>query len=228
MDKHFAEYLGVNHVVSVNSGCAAIHVALMAAGVKAGDEVIVPPYTWGQTVSPILQTNAIPVFADIDPETFNLDPAAVEARVSPHTKAVVVVHLCGGPAKMDAIMDVAERHGLMVIEDCAQAIGASYKGKGVGAWGHLGAFSIGNGKNLAAGDGCGASRPATPSITASTNSMGHPPVCRRRSAPMTCRACSWGASSWGCSPTRGTCTPGRCTTATRPSCASASTPWCTP
>ena len=152
-ERDFADYLGVKHVVSVNSGCAAIHVALMAAGVKAGDEVIVSPYTWGQTVSPILQTNAIPVFADIDAKTFNLDPASVEACVSPYTKAILVVHLCGGPAKMDAIMDVAERHGLMVIEDCAQAIGASYKGKRVGAWGHLGAFSIGNGKNLAAGDG---------------------------------------------------------------------------
>jgi len=152
-ERDFAEYLGVKHVVSVNSGCAAIHVALMAAGVKAGDEVIVSPYTWGQTVSPILQTNAIPVFADIDAESLNLDPASVEKAISPHTKAILVVHLCGGPAQMDAIMAVAENHGLMVIEDCAQAIGARYKGKPVGAWGHLGAFSIGNGKNLAAGDG---------------------------------------------------------------------------
>ena len=84
-ERDFAAYLGVEHVVSVNSGCAAIHVALMAAGVKAGDEVIVSGYTWGQTVSPILQTNAIPIFADIDPETLNLDPASVAARVSPHT-----------------------------------------------------------------------------------------------------------------------------------------------
>jgi len=152
-ERDFAAYLGVEHVVSVNSGCAAIHVALMAAGVKAGDEVIVSGYTWGQTVSPILQTNAIPIFADIDPETLNLDPASVAARVSPHTRAIVVVHLCGGPARMDAIMDVAELHGLMVIEDCAQANGTAYKGRRVGAWGHLGAFSIGNGKNLAAGDG---------------------------------------------------------------------------
>lgn len=149
----FAKFLDVDHVVSTNSGCAAIHVALMAAGVKAGDEVIVSPYTWGQTVSPILQANAIPVFADIDPETFNLDPASVEEKISPYTKAILVVHIFGGPAEMDALMDIAERHGLKVIEDCAQADGASYKGKRVGAWGHLGAFSIGNGKNLAAGDG---------------------------------------------------------------------------
>ena len=152
-ERDFADFLDVKHVVSTNSGCAAIHVALMAAGVKAGDEVIVSPYTWGQTVSPILQTNAIPVFADIDPETFNLDPASVEARISPHTKAILVVHIFGGPAEMDGIMAVAERHGLKVVEDCAQADGASYQGKRVGAWGHLGAFSIGNGKNLAAGDG---------------------------------------------------------------------------
>ncbi|MDP6037070.1 MAG: aminotransferase class I/II-fold pyridoxal phosphate-dependent enzyme, partial [Candidatus Latescibacteria bacterium] len=149
----FAEFLDVNHVVSTNSGCAAIHVALMAAGVKAGDEVIVSPYTWGQTVSPILQANAIPVFADIDPDTFNLDPVSVEEKISPYTKAILVVHIFGGPARMDALMDIAERHGLKVVEDCAQADGASYKGKRVGAWGHLGAFSIGNGKNLAAGDG---------------------------------------------------------------------------
>lgn len=152
-ESDFAEYLGVKHVVSVNSGCAAIHVALMAAGVKAGDEVIASSYTWGQTVSPILQTNAIPVFADIDPETLNLDPASVADRISPYTKAIVVVHLCGGPARMDEIMELAEQHGLMVIEDCAQANGTAYMGKRVGAWGHLGAFSIGNGKNLAAGDG---------------------------------------------------------------------------
>ena len=149
----FAEFLGVDHVVGTNSGCAAIHVALMAAGVRAGDEVIVSPYTWGQTVSPILQTNAIPVFADIDPDTFNLDPASVEACISPFTKAILVVHIFGGPAKMDELMAVADRHDLKVVEDCAQADGASYKGKRVGTWGHLGAFSIGNGKNLAAGDG---------------------------------------------------------------------------
>ena len=152
-ENDFADYLGVKHVVSTNSGCSAIHVGLMAAGVKAGDEVIVSPYTWGQTVSPILQTNAIPVFADIEPDTFNLDPASVEQRITPHTRAILVVHIFGGPARMDAIMDVAERHGLKVVEDCAQATGAVYKGKRVGAWGHLGAFSIGNGKNLAAGDG---------------------------------------------------------------------------
>ena len=152
-ERDFAAFLGVSHVVSTNSGCAAIHVGLMAAGVKAGDEVIVSPYTWGQTVSPILQTNAIPVFADIDPETFNLDPQSVEASVSPYTRAILVVHIFGGPAKMDEIMAVADRHGLAVIEDCAQADGASYQGRRVGAWGHLGAFSIGDGKNLAAGDG---------------------------------------------------------------------------
>ena len=152
-EKDFGDFLGVNHVVSTNSGCAAIHVALMAAGVKAGDEVIVSPYTWGQTVSPILQTNAIPVFADIDPDTFNLDPQSVEEKISPYTRAILVVHLFGGPARMDQIVAIAENHGLMVVEDCAQADGAAYRGKRVGTWGHLGAFSIGNGKNLAAGDG---------------------------------------------------------------------------
>ena len=91
-ENDFAQFLQVDRVVSTNSGCAAIHVSLMAAGVKAGDEVIVSPYTWGQTVSPILQTNAIPVFADIDPDTLNLDPKSIEEKISPYTKAILVVH----------------------------------------------------------------------------------------------------------------------------------------
>ena len=122
----FATFLNVDHVVSFNSGCAAIHVSLMAAGVKAGDEVIVSAYTWGQTASPILQANAIPVFADIEPDTFNLDAKSVENRITPHTSAILVVHLYGGPARLDLLKEVADRHGVKVVEDCAQANGATY------------------------------------------------------------------------------------------------------
>ncbi len=153
LEKSWAGYLGVGYVVGTNSGCAAIHIGLMAAGVKAGDEVITSPHTWGQTVSPILQTNAIPVFADIDAQTSNLNPQSIEAQISPYTTAILVPHLFGGPAKMDEISAIAKKHGLAIVEDCAQSDGAGYQGVKVGAWGDLGAFSIGSGKNLAAGDG---------------------------------------------------------------------------
>lgn len=153
VERDFAEYIGVEHAVTSNSGTSAIHVALMAAGVKAGDEVIVTPYTYGQTVSPILQCFAIPVFADIEPDTFNLDADAVEARITGRTRAILVVHMFGGPARMDRLMEVANRHGVALIEDCAQAAGTCYHGRRVGSLAHLGAFSVGDGKNLTAGEG---------------------------------------------------------------------------
>ena len=153
VERDFAAYIGVDYAVSSNSGTSAIHVALMAAGVKAGDEVIVTPYTYGQTVSPILQCFAIPIFADIETDTFNLDADAVEAKITPRTRAILAVHMFGGPARMDRLMEVGERHGVAVIEDCAQAAGTKYQGQRVGAIGHLGAFSIGDGKNLTAGEG---------------------------------------------------------------------------
>ena len=152
-EEDFGELLGVEHVMSTNSGTAALHIGVMAAGVQAGDEVIVSPYTWGQTVGPILHQNGIPVFADIDPETYNLDPESVEGKITPSTKAIMVVHLYGQPADMDAIMAVANRHGIKVIEDCAQANGAIYKGKRVGSLGHVGCFSVGDGKNIVGGEG---------------------------------------------------------------------------
>ena len=152
-EEAFAKYLKVDHVVATNSCCAAIHACLGACGVKPGDEVIATPYTWGQTVAPIMQQNAIPVFVDIDPRTYNLDPDRIEEQIRPQTRAILVCHICGHAADMDAIMKVAESYDVKVIEDCAQAIGASYKGRKVGTLGHMSAFSIGDGKNMVGGEG---------------------------------------------------------------------------
>ncbi|UCH35571.1 MAG: DegT/DnrJ/EryC1/StrS family aminotransferase [Armatimonadota bacterium] len=152
-ERDFAAFMGVGMAMTTSGGGPALHIAVMAAGVEAGDEVIVSGYTWGQTVSCILQQNAIPVFADIEERTYNLDAAAVESRITESTRAIVVVHIYGHPADMDAIMAVAEKHGLPVIEDCAQAIGAVYHGRRVGAIGHLGCYSIGDGKNMVGGEG---------------------------------------------------------------------------
>ena len=149
----FGKYLGAEYVITTNSCCAALHICLGACGVGPGDEVITTPYTWGQTVAPILQQNAIPVFADIDPKTYTLDPNKIEEQIRPQTKAVVVCHIYGHPADMDSIMSIAEDYDLKVIEDCAQAIGASYKARKVGTLGHMGAFSIGDGKNMVGGEG---------------------------------------------------------------------------
>jgi dTDP-4-amino-4,6-dideoxygalactose transaminase len=149
----FARTMGAQWAMTT-CGCGpALHIAMMAAGVQAGDEVIVSPYSWGQTVSCILHQNAIPVFADIEPFTYTLDPGSVEQRVTPNTKAIVVVHIYGHPADMDGINAVAKRHGLKVVEDCAQATGAIYKGRRVGVLGNLGCFSIGDGKNVIGGEG---------------------------------------------------------------------------
>jgi dTDP-4-amino-4,6-dideoxygalactose transaminase len=141
------------YALTVNSGGAALHAALMAAGVGVGDEVIVSPYTWGQSVSCVLQQCAVPVFADIDETTYTLDPRAVETAVTGHTKAIVVPHIYGQPSDMSALMVTAERHGLVVIEDCAQAAGAAVDGRRVGTIGHIGCFSIGSGKQIVGGEG---------------------------------------------------------------------------
>lgn len=152
-EQKFAESLGRRYAVSTAGGGPALHIACMAAGVELGDEVITTPYSWGQTVSCILQAGGIPVFGDIDPETLQLDPKTLEPLITEHTKAIVVADLYGIPAEMDALMALAEKHELVVIEDCAQAHGSRYKGAPVGTRAHLSCFSIGSGKNLAAGDG---------------------------------------------------------------------------
>ena len=116
---------GCSHGIAVVNGTVSLRIALLAAGIRAEDEVIVPPYTFISTASAVIEANAIPVFADIDLHTFNLDPAAVEAAITPRTKAIIPVHFAGQPADMDAIMAIARAHGLVVIEDAAHAHGAS-------------------------------------------------------------------------------------------------------
>ncbi|THF84487.1 DegT/DnrJ/EryC1/StrS family aminotransferase [Cohnella fermenti] len=151
--KKFNGMYGVRHSVAVSSGTAAIHVALGAAGITAGDEVITSPITDQGTVIGILYQNAIPVFADVLPDTYNLDPVSVEARITKRTKAIVVVHLAGNPCDMDAIMGIAHKHSLKVIEDCAQSYLSEYKGKLVGTIGDYGCFSTNDFKHISTGDG---------------------------------------------------------------------------
>jgi dTDP-4-amino-4,6-dideoxygalactose transaminase len=152
-EQEFAEYQQAGHAICLANGTLAIAVALRASGVGIGDEVIVPPYTFIATASAALFVGAVPVFADVDPDTHLLDPAAVEAAITERTKAIVVVHLAGRPADMDAFTALGARHGLAVIEDAAQAHGAAYKGRPVGAIGDLGTFSFQSSKNITAGEG---------------------------------------------------------------------------
>lgn len=140
--KQFAAYCGVKHAVAVNSGTSALHVALAAAEVGPGDEVIVPSYTFIATAMAVLQQNAVPVFADVDARTYNLDPKSAEAQITGRTRAILPVHLHGHPADMDAFHALAEKHNLVIIEDAAQAHGAEYRGRKVGSLGHIAAFSM--------------------------------------------------------------------------------------
>jgi dTDP-4-amino-4,6-dideoxygalactose transaminase len=149
-ERDFAAYTGAAHAVAVNSGTSALHVAMLAAGVGPGDEVITVPFTFVATVAAIEYAGAKPILVDIDPDYYTMDPTALEAVITPRTKAIVPVHLFGQPADMDPIMDTARRHGLAVIEDAAQAHGAEYKGRRVGSIGDVGCFSFYPGKNLGA------------------------------------------------------------------------------
>ena len=153
-EQEFASYCDVEHGIGVGSGTEALHIALAAAGVAAGDEVITVAHTAVATAAAIRMTGATPVFVDIEPDTYTIDPARVEAAIGPRTKAIVPVHLYGHPAAMDAITAIAARRGLLVIEDCAQAHGARDGGRRVGSIGDLAAFSFYPTKNLGAiGDG---------------------------------------------------------------------------
>jgi dTDP-4-amino-4,6-dideoxygalactose transaminase len=149
-ESEFANYCEAPFGVAVNSGTSALHLALLAAGVGPGDEVITVPFTFVATVSAILYAGATPVFVDIDPVTFTMDPLRVEAAVTKRTKAIVPVHLYGQPADMDPILEVARRFNLIVIEDAAQAHGAEYRGRRVGNLGDMACFSFYPGKNLGA------------------------------------------------------------------------------
>ena len=152
LEKRFAAICDVKYAIATSSGTAALHVALLAHGIGVGDEVITTPFTFIASVNSIIYTGARPVFVDIEKDTFNINPALIEAAVTPRTKAILPVHLYGYPCDMDAIMDIARRHNLVVIEDAAQAIGATYKGKLAGSFG-TGCFSLYATKNVMSGEG---------------------------------------------------------------------------
>lgn len=154
LESELASYIGCNYTVALNSGTDALHIALRALDIGEGDEVITTAFTFVATAEAIGMVNAKPVFVDIDPDTFNIDPKKIEEAITPKTKAIIPVHLYGQACDMDAIMDIAKRHNLRVIEDCCQAIGATYKGKMVGTFGEIGCFSFYPTKNLGTmGDG---------------------------------------------------------------------------
>lgn len=152
-EKSIAAYFGVKHAIAVSNGTTALHVALAAFGIGPGDEVIVAPYTFIASDTCVLEQNAVPIFADVDPRYLTLDPADVARKITKHTKAIIPVHILGTPVDMDPIMELARQHNLWVLEDCAQAPGASYKGKRVGTIGHVGTFSTISGKITSTGEG---------------------------------------------------------------------------
>ncbi|MDT7602597.1 MAG: perosamine synthetase [Acidobacteriota bacterium] len=152
-EERFAEFCGVRHAVACCNGTVALHLALVALGVGAGDEVIVPTLTFVATANAVTYCGARPVFIDSEPETWNIDPSQVEAKITARTKAIIAVHLYGHPADMDALRRIARRHGLFLIEDAAEAHGALYKGRRAGALGDVAAFSFYGNKILACGEG---------------------------------------------------------------------------
>lgn len=152
-EQKFAEYFGVKHAIAVNSATAGLHCAVAACNAGPGDEVIVPPYTFTATASSVLQTNAIPVFADIDEKTFCINPSEIEKKITSQTKVILPVHLLGHAAEMDRIMETARKYNLKVVEDCAQATGAKYKNRFVGTIGDMGVFSFNESKDIVTGEG---------------------------------------------------------------------------
>ena len=150
LEDEYAKYCQAKHAIGVNSGTSALHLALLATGVEPGDEVITVPFTFVATASAIHYCHARPVFVDIDPHSFNMDPNRVEAAITKRTRAILPVHLYGQCADMDPLRDIARRHGLALIEDAAQAHGAEYKGRRAGSLGDIACFSFYPGKNLGA------------------------------------------------------------------------------
>jgi len=152
-ERRFASMHGCRHGIAVANGTVSLRIALLAAGIAAEDEVIVPPYTFLSTASAVVEANAVPVFADIDLETFNLDPRAVEAAITPRTRAIVPVHFAGLPADMAALQRIADAHHLTLLEDAAHAHAAIYRDRPVGSLGQMASFSFQSSKNLTAGEG---------------------------------------------------------------------------
>lgn len=152
-ERTIAEWFGVKHAIAVTSGTTTLHIALAAFGIGPGDEVIVTPYTFVASNTAVLEQNAIPIFADVDPVHLTLDPEDVARKITPRTKAIIPVTISGDLVDMDPIMDLAKKHNLWVLEDAAQSIGAKYKGKMVGTIGHVGSFSTVTGKITNTGEG---------------------------------------------------------------------------
>ncbi len=152
-ERRFAEMHGCKHAIAVVNGTVSLRIALMAAGIRPGDEVIVPPYTFVSTATAVIEANAIPVFADVDLNTFNIDPAAIEKAITRKTRAIIPVHFAGQIADMEAILRIAKKHQLIVIEDAAHAHAGRWKNKMAGSIGHLGSFSFQSSKNLTSGEG---------------------------------------------------------------------------
>jgi dTDP-4-amino-4,6-dideoxygalactose transaminase len=152
-ESRFAAEHGCKHGVAVVNGTVSLRIGLLAAGIQAEDEVIVPPYTFFSTASAVVEANAVPVFADVDLETFNISPKAIEAAITSRTKAIIPVHFAGQVADMNAIMAIAKRHKLTVIEDAAHAHGARFNDRAAGSVGHLASFSFQSSKNMTSGEG---------------------------------------------------------------------------
>ncbi|HEX8367740.1 MAG TPA: DegT/DnrJ/EryC1/StrS family aminotransferase [Pyrinomonadaceae bacterium] len=152
-EARFAEFCGVKYAVACCNGTIALHLALVALGVRQGDEVIVPTLTFVATANAVTYCGATPVFVDSEPETWNLDPSGVEAAITPRTKGIIAVHLYGHPAKMDELKEIARRYNLFLLEDAAEAHGATYKGKTVGSIGDVAAFSFYANKIITTGEG---------------------------------------------------------------------------
>ncbi len=152
-ESDFANYIGTKYAVAFNSATSALHAAVVAVGVNPGEEVIVPPYTFTSTATSVLMHNAIPIFADVQSDIFCIDPKSISQNLSSLTKAIIPVHLFGHPAEMDKIIEIAQENNLRIIEDCAQAPGAEYRGKKVGTMGDCGIFSFQETKNIMTGEG---------------------------------------------------------------------------
>jgi len=152
-EESFSKYVGVKYGIATSSGTAAIHLALATLGIGQGDEVIVPDLTFAATINAVIYTGAKPVIVDITPDYWCIDPIMIKKNITSHTRAIILVHLYGHPCDIDAIMEVAEKYDLYVIEDCAEAHGAEYKGRKVGSYGHISCFSFYGNKIITTGEG---------------------------------------------------------------------------
>jgi len=152
-EEQFAQYVGVAHATAVNNGTVALHLALLALGIEAGDEIIVPTFTYVATANSILYMNAVPVFVDSLAHNWQVDPEDIKRKITPKTKAVMIVHLYGHPCDMEAIKKICDDHKLILIEDCAEAIGSRYNGKHVGTFGDISTFSFYGNKTITTGEG---------------------------------------------------------------------------